>query len=65
MVFHIFCTKKFPKLYYNLEDENGKIYRYYVYEVINGSAITIPESYLRVGVYINVFYEGYYVSRQL
>jgi serine protease AprX len=58
-------TEKFPKLYYNIEDEKGRIYRYYVYEVIDGSTITIPESYLRIGVKVNVFYEGYYVSLQL
>jgi subtilisin family serine protease len=58
-------AEKFPKLYYSLEDENGKIYRYYVYEVIDGSEIVIPESHLSVGVQISVFYQGYYVSRQL
>jgi hypothetical protein len=58
-------AEKNPKLYYNMEDERGRIYRYYVYEVRGDAAITIPESYLRVGVKINVFYEGYYASLQL
>lgn len=57
--------EKYPKLYYSLEDEHERIYRYYVYEVIDGSDITIPQSYLREGVTVNVFYKGYYASRRL
>ncbi len=52
----------FPKLFYSLEDAHGRIYKYYVVEMKDGNPITINESDLRVGVKINVFYQGYYAS---
>ncbi|MDQ3111596.1 MAG: S8 family serine peptidase [Bacteroidota bacterium] len=54
-----------PKLFYSLEDEQGRIYRYYVYELVNGNQLSIPETQLRQGVKVNVFYYGYYESLQL
>ncbi|CAN5422482.1 S8 family serine peptidase [soil metagenome] len=55
----------YPKLYYNLEDEKGRIYKYYVKEINTGAKIRIPEADLRQGVKINVFYQGYYAALQL
>lgn len=53
-----------PKLYYSLEDEKGRIYRYFVYELANGKPIVIPDNYLQAGNKVHVFYKGYYASLQ-
>ncbi|HET6993142.1 MAG TPA: hypothetical protein VFJ43_17540, partial [Bacteroidia bacterium] len=59
------CGSDHPnKLYSSLEDSHGRIYKYYVYDLINGNQITIPETLLKVGVKVNVFYKGYYASLQ-
>lgn len=55
----------YPKLYYNLEDEHGKIYRYFVYELVDGKPLEIPKEYLNAGNKINVFYRDYYASLEL
>ncbi len=55
----------YPKIYYNLEDEKGRIYKYFVEGETTGNNIVIPELWLREGIKINVFYQGYYASLQL
>jgi subtilisin family serine protease len=55
----------YPKLYYCLEDDLGRIYKYYTYELIDGKPIVIPEHYLQIGNKVNVFYQGYYESLEL
>jgi serine protease AprX len=58
-------SANYPKLYYNLQDTHGRIYYYTVYELKDGSDITIPETYLKVGITVNVFYQGYYATLEL
>lgn len=58
-------SEAFPKLYYCMEDERGRIYKYFVLELRDGNPITIKENDLREGVKINVFYKGYYATLQL
>lgn len=53
-----------PKFYYNLEDEQGRIYEYNVFEMVNGNPVIISDN-LRPGIKVNVFYRGYYASLQL
>ncbi len=55
-------SAEFPKLFYSLEDERGRIYKYFVVEMKDGNPLTIKESDLSAGVKINVFYQGYYAS---
>ena len=57
-------SRPFPKFYYNLEDEQGRIYEYNVFELLNGNPVIISGN-LRAGIKINVFYRGYYASLQL
>jgi subtilisin family serine protease len=54
-----------PILYYSLEDEHGRIYKYTADEILSGGEIGILNDSIRVGVKIHVFYRGYYETLQL
>lgn len=60
-----YFSGKLSLLYYSLEDEQGRIYKYEVIEVKQRKPLVIPLSDVRVGVRVHVFYEGYYASKQL
>lgn len=60
-----FFRKELSLLYYSLEDSNGRIYKYEVFDITERKPIVIPVDGLAIGVKVHVFYEGYYVTKQL
>lgn len=54
--------EKAALLFYSLQDENGKIYKYEAWDMRRASKIVIHESELRAGVSIHVSYKGYYAA---
>jgi hypothetical protein len=46
-------------LYYNIQEETGLLKQYYVIEVFQEEAVSIPLSGLKNGDRINVHYKGY------
>lgn len=52
-------------LYYSLEDAKGRIYRYEVVAINKKDSVFISHNYLKSGVKLHVFYQGYYATEQL
>lgn len=56
---------KYSLLYYALEDNKGRIYKYEVFDMRTRQPITIYMRDVRAGFRIHIFYEGYYEVRTL
>ncbi len=56
--------RKMYLLYYSLEDEKGRIYKYKVIDVHAMVPVTITSEDWKPGVTLHVFYQGYYASEK-
>ena len=57
-------TGKMYLLFYSLEDEKGRIYKYGVIDVKEMVPLHVSEEDLKVGVTMHVFYQGYYANEK-